>query len=272
MPDEPFVTYGAIAQLLQRNLRIPMVFPTHVGAVAGALMDQIEGVDSSAPPINALITRPSGIPGHGFGGYYNRLWRPGGGRTWDKLARARKLEVVEEIRAAVRQYADWDDLYRKLYGAAPSRVVVRKRFTEKGGKPPETSRRPGTGESKEHRTLKLWAAANPEALGLSRAMVGIPEQGLLSGDRIDVLFSDGVEFVAVEVKSVRSSEADWQRGIYQCIKYGRVLEAQQLPVEVTVRTILLTELPLTAELKARARSLGVLTKVHRVNPLPKRGT
>lgn len=268
--DEPFVTYGAIAKLLQRKLRIPIVFPTHVGAVAGTMMDEIERVDGSAPPINALVTRPSGIPGGGFGGYYNRLWRPEGGRTWDKLHRSRKLEVVEEIRIAVRQFADWDGLYRKLYGVSPSRVVVRKRFAEKDGKPPETSRS-GTGESKEHRKLKLWAAAHPTALGLSSAMVGVLEQDLLSGDRIDVLFSDGVDFVAVEVKSILSSEADWQRGIYQCIKYGRVLEAQQLPVETIVRTILLTELPLTAELKARARSLGVFTKVHRVNTLLKRG-
>lgn len=263
--EEPFVTYGSIARLLEARLRIPRVFATHIGSVAGTLMDEIETVDGDAPPINALITRPSGIPGKGFGGYYNRLWRPDGGRHWDKLSRGRKLEVVEEIRVAVRRFDDWDHIYRKLYGANPKPAVVPKKFTEKDGKPPETGRRPGAGESPEHRKLKMWAAANPEELGLSRAMVGRPEQGLLSGDRIDVLFSDGANFVAVEVKSILSSEDDWQRGIYQCVKYGAVVVAQERPVPVSVRTILLTELPLTPELKARARELGVGLKVHVLN-------
>jgi hypothetical protein len=114
--------------------------------------------------------------------------------------------------------------------------------------------------------LKLWAVENPRALGLPRNMIGVPEQGLLSGDRVDVLFSDGASFVAVEVKSIRSSEDDWRRGIYQCVKYRAVREVQELPVEVNVRALLLTEKPLTPELEVRAKELGVMTKVHRVNP------
>ena len=260
--DEPFVTYGSIARLLERRLRIPRVFPTHIGAVAGTMMDAIETVGLGAPPINALITRPSGIPGAGFGGYFDRLWRANGERHWDKLGRRRKLEVLEEVRIAVRQFDNWDAIYRQLYGAGPERVVRRKKFTERDGKPPETSRPSGAGESAEHRRLKDWAMANPGRLGLSSAMIGVPEQSLLSGDRIDVLFSDGANFVAVEVKSILSGEDDWQRGIYQCVKYRAVVMAQERPVPTTVRAILLTEQPLTPELAARARELDVIMRVH----------
>jgi len=265
--DEPFVTYGSIARLLEKNLAIPRVFPTHIGFVAGELMDRIREVEPDAPLINALVTRPTGIPGLGFGGYYDRLLRPVGGRSWNELSDRRKLEVVEKIRGEVRAYPDWGKLYHAIYGANRPPKPRPKRFTEKDGKPPETSRPLGVGESAEHRRLKEWAANNPLALGLASTMKGTPEKGLLSGDRVDVLFTDGTSFVAVEVKSIRSGEDDWQRGLYQCVKYRAVLEAQELPVIAEVRALLLTEEDLSQELKVRAKALDVTLKPSVPTPL-----
>ena len=81
-----------------------------------------------------------------------------------------------------------------------------------------------------------------------------------------MLFTDGASFVAVEVKSTLSTDDDLRRGVYQCVKYRAVLQAQEIPVSVSVRTMLLTERELPADLKARARQLGVLLKVHSINP------
>lgn len=267
--DEPFVTYGAIARLLEQKLQIPKVFPTHIGWVAGEIMDQIEGVDPDAPLINALVTRPTGIPGAGFGGYYDRILKPAGGRGWTKLTDPRKLDVVAEVRGDVRAYPDWDEVYPAIYGGDPPRRTQPKKFTEKDGKPPETARPRGAGESEEHRRLKEWAVNNPQALGLAGAMKAEPEKDLLSGDRIDAFFTDGTAFVAVEVKSIRSGYYDWQRGLYQCVKYRAVIAAQELPVVAYVRALLLTEEELPEELKARARTLGVTLKVHALNPPPR---
>jgi hypothetical protein len=266
--DEPFATYGSIARLLEAKLRIPRVFPTHIGAVAGKMMDRILEVDEDAPLINALVTRPSGIPGKGFGGYYDDRHRASGGRHWTALSRKRKLDVVEDVRAQVRRYPDWDKIYRELFGKAPPPPVAKKRFTEKDGKPPETARPPGAGESREHKKLKKWVADNPAELGLGGAMKPEPEWPLLSGDRIDVLFSDGTSFVAVEVKSIRSSPDDLRRGIYQCVKYRAVIEAQEHPVTTPVRAILVSEERLSRDLQARARLLGVGLKVQLINELP----
>lgn len=263
--DEPFVTYGAIARLLETKLKIPRVFPTHIGSVAGTMMDLIEGEDAQAPLINALVTRPNGIPGKGFGGYYNRRIRREGERNWDKLPRGRKLEVVAEVRAEVRRYPGWEALYATLFGAAPPKTPKPKRYKERDGKPAETDRPIGEGESPEHKKLKDWAVKNPAALGLARAFKGSPEKGLLSGDRIDVLFTDGESFVAVEVKSTLSTDDDLRRGVYQCVKYRAVVAAQECPVSVAVRTMLLTERDLPDDLKTRARELGVLLKVHAIN-------
>jgi len=270
--DEPFVTYGAIARLLEMRLRIPRVFPTHIGSVAGTMMDLIEEEDPDAPLINALVTRPNGVPGKGFGGYYNRRIRRDGERTWDKLSRGRKLEVVAEVRAQVRRYRDWDALYVRLFGAAPPPTPKPRRYRERDGKPPETDRPIGVGESDEHKRLKDWAVKNPVALGLAHAFKGTPEKGLLSGDRVDVLFTDGASFVAVEVKSILSTDDDLRRGVYQCVKYRTVVEAQESPVSVSVRALLLTERELPEDLKTRARELGVLYKVHTINkPRPVSG-
>jgi len=263
--DEPFVTYGAIARLLEGKLKIPRVFPTHIGSVAGTMMDLIEEEDPDAPLINALVTRPNGIPGRGFGGYYNRRIRRDGERTWDKLPRGRKLAIVAEVRAEVRRYTGWDALYAELFGAAPPKAPKPKRYKERDGKPSETDRPTGKGESLEHKRLKDWAVKNPVALGLAQAFKGTPEKGLLSGDRIDVLFTDGASFVVVEVKSTLSTDDDLRRGVYQCVKYRSVVEAQEIPVTVSVRTMLLTERELPDDLKARARELGVLLKVHAIN-------
>jgi hypothetical protein len=263
---EPFVTYGAIARLLETKLKIPRVFPTHIGSVAGTMMDLIEEEEAQAPLINALVTRPNGIPGKGFGGYYNRRIRREGERTWNKLPRGRKLEVVAEVRAEVRRYPGWDALYATLFGAAPPKAPKPKHYKERDGKPVDTDRPIGKGESPEHKKLKDWAVKNPAALGLARGFKGTPEKGLLSGDRIDVLFTDGESFVAVEVKSTLSTDDDLRRGVYQCVKYRAVVAAQESPVSVAVRTMLLTERDLPDDLKTRARELGVLLKVHAINP------
>ncbi|MGK2910475.1 MAG: hypothetical protein ACSLE1_11850 [Sphingobium sp.] len=263
--DEPFVTYGTIARFLEVKLKIPRVFPTHIGSVAGRMMDLIEEQAPQAPLINALVTRPSGIPGKGFGGYYDRRIRRDGERKWISLPRGRKIEVVAQVRAEVRRYTEWDALYAKLFGAVPPKAPKPKRYKERDGKPAETDRPTGKGESPEHKKLKDWAVKNPAALGLTHAFKGTPEMGLLSGDRIDVLFTDGASFVAVEVKSTLSTDDDLRRGVYQCVKYRAVVAAQESPVSVAVRTMLLTERELPDDLKTRARELGVMLKVHAIN-------
>jgi hypothetical protein len=270
--DEPFVTYGAIARLLEARLKIPRVFPTHVGAVAGTMMDLIEEEEPDAPLINALVTRPNGIPGKGFGGYYDRRIRRDGERAWVNLSRGRKLDVVAQVRAQVRRYPDWNALYAKLFGTAPPEAPKPRRYRERDGKPAETTRPIGAGESDEHKRLKDWAVRNPAALGLAQAFKGTPEKALLSGDRIDVLFTDGASFVAVEVKSTLSTDDDLRRGVYQCVKYRAVVKAQESPVSVPVRAMLVTERELPEDLKTRARELGVLLRVHEINPRRPRRT
>ena len=79
------------------------------------------------------------------------------------------------------------------------------------------------------------------------------------------MFSYGNSFRAIEVKSCRSNDEDFKRGIYQCVKYREVKRAEHLPYEIDVESILMTERELNSELKERAKLLGIKLKCVSVN-------
>ena len=168
------------------------------------------------------------------------------------------------MKTALVLIKNWDQVFQTAFGERPNKLD-QKTFTERDGKPLEALFPRGKGESEQHKRLKEWASNNPSAIGLPRGFVGEVEQDLLSGDRVDVLFTRGEEFAVVEVKSCLSSDDDLRRGIYQCVKYKEVVRATRLPVEVDVRAILLSERELPAELAARAKLLRVKSRVHKVN-------
>ncbi|MEM8821970.1 MAG: hypothetical protein AAGF30_00015 [Pseudomonadota bacterium] len=262
--NEPFVTYGETAEMLERELGTTKIFSVHIGTVAATMMDKISLIERDAPLINALVTNKSGIPGDGFAEYYDNFWRAKRGRKWEDLDEDNKLEVVRDIREAAKEYAGWDRVFQLAFGGRPERPE-QKNFTERDGKPPETEFPLGKGESEQHRRLKEWARDNPGEIGLPQEFKGTAEMGLLSGDRVDVLFTRGEEFAVVEVKSCLSSDPDLRRGIYQCVKYREVVRATRLPVKVKVHAILLSERKLPSELADKAKNLGVKSKVYVVN-------
>lgn len=255
---EPFVTYGAIKAQLEHQLQIPSIFTIQIGAVAGAMMDAILGAEPKAPLINVLICRPDGIPGSGAGSYLASRYRDPSLRDWDKVPRERKLALVGRERQKILAYPGWQNLAASLFGELPELVLTPSDGNEhdfRGG-------RGGEAESPEHKRLKLWVHANPACVAIEgRPEFAKTEAKLLSGDEIDVLFRCGGVFFAVEVKSRRSNDADFLRGIYQCIKYRAVKQAQHVPFPVEVVPILVTETPMPKHLVDRAAQLGVVWRI-----------
>jgi hypothetical protein len=82
---------------------------------------------------------------------------------------------------------------------------------------------------------------------------------LKSGDTLDVFFRSGQDHIAVEIKSALSSNADIVRGMFQCVKYRSVLEAQQATEKLpqSARAILVLESKLPKSLRAVKNILGV---------------
>ena len=103
---EPFVTYGAIRDELEHQLGIDAIFPIQIGHVAGSLMDQILEVDPKAPLINVLITRPTGLPGKGAGGYFANKYKIEGYRKWSKVSAKKKRELVDRERIKILRYTN----------------------------------------------------------------------------------------------------------------------------------------------------------------------
>ena len=83
------------------------------------------------------------------------------------------------------------------------------------------------GEGEQHKNLKEYIYNNPSIIGIHSFKEKAMEHNLLSGDRLDVWFRliDDSE-IAVEVKSEISSSADVLRGLFQCVKYKTVMDAE----------------------------------------------
>ena len=264
---EPFVTYGDIADEIHAKLRGKKIFPTQIGKVAGSMMNQILNHDPKAPLINALITRSDGLPGRGVSGYLAKRYRDPKLKKWKTVSKSQKLKIVERERKKVRlyTYTRWEKLEKKLFGSPASIKRLNQISKEKDGNSPD-GRRGGAPESEEHKKLKEWVRKNPQKIGLPQSFgQGRAEEELKSADIVDVMFDDGAQFAVVEVKSCRSGDGDLKRGIYQCVKYRAVKEAQEQPGNISVRAILVTERDLPPQLKARARLLRVKTKKVSIN-------
>ena len=80
----------------------------------------------------------------------------------------------------------------------------------------------------------------------------------MSGDKVDVYFEKAA--VAVEVKTANAQSQEIRRGIFQCIKYRAVLQAEQQvygPVSPTVDCLLALDGALSKELQDIAKLLNV---------------
>jgi len=252
---EPFVTYGAIKYELQHQLNISSIFTLHIGSVAGTLMNDILSIDSTAPLLNVMIARPNGIPSKGVASYLADRYKDNKLRSWDLISDEEKIFIVERERNKIFSYQHWEDIANELYGAIPADELQESEAPEDDDSGGGFG---GEAESAEHKRLKEWVANNPTQLGITPLPeLAVVEAPLLSGDEIDVLFCNGTSFHAVEVKSCRSNNADFRRGIYQCVKYRAVKQAEHAPFAINVEPILVTERDLPSELAERAKLLGV---------------
>ena len=249
---EPFVVYNKIKSVLENELH-GVIFSTKIGIVAGTLMDQIHETSPKAPLINMMITGSDGIPGKGVSAYIKEKYN----RDWEEISPDDKLELVEKERKLIYKYGvdSWKKIAKKLYGNGFDKIKLPK--SDEKDYDPNTGGTAG-GESSAHKTLKEWVSRNPGKIGVSPTYGhGEVESRLLSGDEVDVMFSEKNRFRAVEVKSIISTDDDFKRGIYQCVKYREVKRAEHTPFEVDVESILVTERRLPPELLKRAKALRV---------------
>lgn len=197
------------------------------------------------PPIQCLvINQHNGLPGEGVGVFISK-------EDFRKMAKRQQRAVVNAQLQLIYAYPGWDKVLA-AFSMSPAQLDFSPLVNSAASR--------GGGESEAHRRLKLYVAAHPEILGLRvRCGPGETEHFLPSGDKLDVLFRQDDDWIAVEVKSHVSDEADLTRGLFQCVKYQAVLEAYLLSTARTgdVRTVLVTTQELSADLRTLKNILGV---------------
>lgn len=180
--------------------------------------------------------------------------------TWPdffKLTAAEKEDKVRlEIARIVEFGTHWNEVLRRL--ELPAATVQR------------AARGHGQfgagGESPQHKALKLYVRDNPWIVGASNQCERRVEHVLPSLDEIDVFFKSRTECVAVEVKSSVSAgvAGDYERGIYQAIKYLALLQAMSLDRKrelcKNIRSVLVLEGKIPPDMRELAELLSVTVK------------
>jgi hypothetical protein len=170
------------------------------------------------PHIQSLvINQDRKLPGEGFQGFLAERMK-----EYQNLSLADKRAYLKAYWHDVYAYPFWRNVLEacKLTPASDDAAsdILEKAKTGKSG---------GGGEGEEHRSLKEYVANNPSIVGMPANSRGKTEAPLPSGDKIDVLFEEPKRLVAIEVKSKISNDVDLIRGLFQCIKYRAVMEAER---------------------------------------------
>ena len=244
------LTYQELAFRIGRLNKLGKGHAHGMGQVLGVMGHLLQGLEGDwgepIPHIQSLAINKSGknrgLPDDGIKEFwpdYPKLTRP------EKENRTRT-----EYQKILAFGSRWDDVLEKL-GIQPVATSVKQKWFGKGG------------ESPDHKALKEYVRDHPELVGATSAWKSFVEYPLPSLDEIDVLFKSDDACVAAEVKSAISDAytADYERGLYQTIKYRALLKAMahdsRYAMPSNIRVVLVLESQLPPEYKTTAEVLGV---------------
>ncbi len=249
------MTYLRLAEQLGRRNKHGTPWARGLGHVLGRVTTLIDSVAPNLPEKPPYLTtivvlskgKNAGLPDKGVSGRW-----PG----YDLLSKDDKRAKVDgEYQRILRYGSRWNDVLRLIGLEAISAHAMDGLLLGPGGW--------GSGESDDHKALKRFVCEHPELVGAAKDWVAREEYDLRSLDVLDVMFKSDRVWIGVEVKSKVSdrSPADYERGIYQVVKYKAVLEAQaqvdfpENPPQVLV--VLATESHLPTAYRSLANSLSV---------------
>lgn len=238
------IYYSALAREI--GIPNPRTLNYVLGSIGITMKNLSRAWKQKVPPIQCIVSnKNTGFPGEGVGGFLTR-------KEFSSMSRKQKAALVNEHLRDIFSFPRWQDVLTEL-SLKPAKsdysIQVEKGAAFRGG-----------GESNDHKRLKLYISRHPTAVGLpSNTPRGAVEFPLSSGDCADLCFQDREDWIAVEVKSALSSEADLIRGLFQCVKYKAVLEAMQalLHKPQNARAILALEGSISPALVGLQNVLGI---------------
>lgn len=266
--EKQTITYGAVKKIIEKKAGFSTIFTPEIGWLVGALMDKLWELEPELPILNALVvSRADGTPGQGAGPFLARRFNQKelkdshSKRNHVQLWRQYSKTAAEEVYRFPRR--KWNMLHDKIFGQDMKRRSTAHLSEQL---PPGTEndgiRRgrlygPG-GEEAPHKSLRLWVRDNPQSIfrGLANP-IAATEVNLASGDLVDVVYTYSDRTIVIEVKSHTSNEADFRRGVFQCIKYRAVQTAMNAPGDSPVEACLVTESRLPNAIAALLEQHGI---------------
>jgi hypothetical protein len=193
-----------------RNLNYPL------GTIGRALKELSKKTNIEIPQIQCVVVnKKDNFPGDGIGWFISK-------EDFSSLSRGQKRQVVDKVLAEVYAFPRWDWVLQKfnlepLQTDLTIEIKKAKKITGNGG------------ESPFHLDFKNYIAGNPQSIGLPSSFGhGETEYKLPTSDTVDILFGKNNALIAVEVKSRISPSEDILRGLFQCVKYRHLIEAEQI--------------------------------------------
>ena len=244
------LTYQQLASRIGRLNKHKKAHARGMGNVLGKMGHLLQGLEGAwgepIPHIQSLVIMKSGpnrsLPDDGikeFWPQYPDLTKP------EKENRVRR-----EYQKILEFGSRWDEVLNRLR-IQPATATVKQKWFGKGG------------ESSEHKALKQYVKSHPEIVGATAEWESIEEYVLPSLDEIDVFLKSADACIAVEVKSKISDSfpADYERGLYQTIKYRALLSAMaqdgRYHIPPNILSVLVLESKLPPEHKMTAETLGI---------------
>lgn len=213
---EETISYSALAE------EIEMPNPRNLNYVLGAIGNAIKELAKrekveKIPIINCLVVNKANqLPGEGITIFIDT-------KNFDKKTKIQKANIIKRLNYEIYLYPNWDWVLNQL-GLETIKTDYSKKLkplilNSKGGF--------GGGESQQHKDFKNYLANHPTLFDLSSDLIGVTEYELPSLDKIDVRFESKLDIVGVEAKSIISDSGDILRGLFQCVKYKALIEAEQ---------------------------------------------
>jgi hypothetical protein len=256
------LTYKDLAERLNRRDRHGKPWARGLGHVLGKVTEMLDSIDTpdleDIPYLTTIVVsshgKNKGLPGVGISGRWH---------GYEALTRQEKeSKVFAEYLRILSFGSRWDNVLALL--RIPPSDATKAGASSAGGW--------GGGESDEHKALKHFVKANPHLVGAEPDWHSEVEYALRSGDEIDVFFKSARQWIGVEVKSCVSDklDRDYERGLYQTVKYAAVLEAQAQVdhpnAPPSIRVFLVLERTLPLRLLSTAKALGV-TVLENIKPI-----
>lgn len=198
--------------------------PRNLNFVLGLIGNELQKLEpvfgKGAPPIQCcVINKVTELPGNGIG------WFVPDTEAFKLLSRQRKRELISQMLNEVYAYPHWDEVLDH-FGLKPAKPYSVAELTKKTS---TAGGRGGSGEGELHKALKENIADNPNLVGLKKPFEIVQtEYPFLSGDVMDISLKGKDGWVGVEVKGRTSDLGDLTRGLFQCVKYAALMEAEKM--------------------------------------------